>query len=147
MTKSPASRRGFCVPAFQIRSLPFCGPAGWEYGKFQRTSGAHVEIVKIRIGTARRVGPFFIRQKRSREKPMQLTAIGLATALALASTTAFAMGGGGGGGGAGAGAGAGWSYTRNPADCGGLVCFAKSPSALTAPNLRRKRSRAHTAHR
>jgi hypothetical protein len=50
---------------------------------------------------------------------MQLTAIGLATALALTSTTAFAMGGGG----AGASGGVGSSYTSNPAECGGLVCF------------------------
>jgi hypothetical protein len=68
---------------------------------------------------------------------MQLTAIGLATALALTSTTAFAMGGGG----AGASAGVGSSYTSNPAECGGLVCFAKSPSALTRPNPRHKRLR------
>jgi hypothetical protein len=115
--------------------------------RLKGTSSAHVEIVKIGIGTAGRAGPFFFGLKRFKEKPMQLTAIGLATALALASTTAFAMGGGGGGGGAGAGAGAGWSYTRDPADCGGLVCFAKSPSASTAPNLRRKRSRTHTARR
>jgi hypothetical protein len=108
---------------------------------------AHVEIVKIGIGTAGRAGPFCISLKRSQERAMQLAAIGLATALALAGTTALAMGGGGGGGGSGAGAGAGWSYTHNPSDCGGLVCFAKSPSALTTPNLRRKRPRAHTAHR
>jgi hypothetical protein len=63
---------------------------------------------------------------------MQLTAIGLATALALTGTTAFAMGGGG----AGASGGVGSSYTSTPAECGGLVCFAKSPSALTAPDPR-----------
>jgi hypothetical protein len=67
---------------------------------------------------------------------MQVTAIGLATALALTSTTAFAMGGGG----AGVSGGVGSSYTSNPAECGGLVCFAKSPS-LTAPDPRRKRLR------
>jgi hypothetical protein len=72
---------------------------------------------------------------------MQLTAIGLAMALTLASPTAFAMGGGGSGGGGGAGAGAGSSYTTNPADCGGLVCFAKSPVAVTRPHLRHKRLR------
>jgi hypothetical protein len=101
-------------------------------GDFQQ----HVEIVKIGIGTASRVGPFFISLKRSKEKAMQLTAIGLATALALTSTTAFAMGAGGG-----ASGGVGSSYTGNPAECGGLVCFAKSPSALTAPDPRRKRLR------
>jgi len=51
-------------------------------------------------------------------------ALTLGTALALTSTTAFAMGGGG----AGASGGVGSSYTSNPAECGGLVCFAKSPS-------------------
>jgi hypothetical protein len=71
---------------------------------------------------------------------MQLTAIGLATALALASTTAFGMGGGGSGGGGGAGAGAGGTYTNNPADCGGLVCFAKSSNAVTTTH-RHKRLR------
>jgi hypothetical protein len=94
--------------------------------------------VKIEVGMAGRAGPFFIGLKRSKEKAMQLTTIGLATALALASTTAFAMGGGGSGGGGGAGAGAGGSYTSNPADCGGMVCFAKSPIAGTAPHLRHK---------
>jgi hypothetical protein len=78
------------------------------------------------------VGPFFVSLKRSKEKAMQLTAIGSATA--LTSTTAFAMGGG-----AGVSDGVGSSYTSNPVECGGLVCFAKSPSALTAPDPRRKR--------
>jgi hypothetical protein len=72
---------------------------------------------------------------------MQLTAIGFAMALALTSTTAFAMGGGGSGGGGGAGAGAGGSYTTNPAECGGLVCFAKPPVAVTTPHLRHRRWR------
>jgi hypothetical protein len=103
-------------------------------GDFQQ----HFEIVKIGIGTASRVGSFFVSLKRSKEKAMQLTAIGLATALALASTTAFAMGGAGG---AGASGGVGSSYTSNPAECGCLVCFAKSPSALIAPDPRRKRLR------
>jgi hypothetical protein len=49
--------------------------------------------IPLMIETASRVGPFFISLKRSKEKAMQLTAIGLATALALTSTTAFAMGG------------------------------------------------------
>jgi hypothetical protein len=93
--------------------------------------------IPLMIETASRVGPFFISLKRSKEKAMQLTAIGLATALALTSTTAFAMGGGG----AGASGGVGSSYASNPAECGGLVCFAKSPSALTAPDPRRKRLR------
>jgi hypothetical protein len=74
--------------------------------------------------------------------PSGSRAIGLA--LALASTTAFAMGGGG----AGVSGGVGSTYTSNPAECGGLVCFAKSPSALTAPHPRRKRlSPTDTAHR
>jgi hypothetical protein len=76
---------------------------------------------------------------------MQLPAIGLVTALALASTTAFAMGGGGAGGGTGNGAGS--SYTSNPAECGGLVCFLRSPpSALTVPDPRRKRLRGVRRH-
>jgi len=37
--------------------------------------------------------------------------------------------------------GVGSSFTNNPAACGGLVCFAKSPSVLTAPHPRRKRLR------
>src|ERR1700723_479188 len=44
-------------------------------------------------------------------------------------------------GGAGASGGVGSSYTSNRAECGGLVCFAMSPSALTAPGPRRKRLR------
>ena len=44
-------------------------------------------------------------------------------------------------GGAGASGGVGSSYTNNRAECGGLVCFAMSPSALTAPGPRRKRLR------
>jgi hypothetical protein len=112
-----------------------------RFGFCSYHTGAHVEIVKLGNGTARRAGPFLIGLKRSREKAMQLTTIGLAAALALTSTTALAMGGGGGGGGAGAGAGAGWRYTNNPADCGGLVCFMKPPSALTAPDPRHKRLR------
>jgi hypothetical protein len=55
---------------------------------------------------------------------MKLAAIGLATALALAGPTAFAMGGSG----AGASGGVGSTYTNSPAECGGLVCFAKSRS-------------------
>jgi hypothetical protein len=66
---------------------------------------------------------------------MQLTAIGLATALVLTSTTAFAMGGGG----AGVSGGAGSTYTNNPAECGGLVCFLKSPSAARDPQRKRLR--------
>jgi hypothetical protein len=72
---------------------------------------------------------------------MQLMAIGLATAL---TSTTVAMGGGGG---AGASGGVGSNYTSNPAECGGLVCFAKSPSALTAPDTRRKRLRGESRHR
>ena len=68
---------------------------------------------------------------------MQLAEIGLATALALAGTTASAMGGGG----AGVSGGVGASYTGNPAACGGLVCFARSPSASTAPDPRHKHVR------
>jgi hypothetical protein len=64
---------------------------------------------------------------------MQLTAIGLATM--LASVTAFAVSGGN----ALAGGGAGWTYTNNPAECGGLVCFAKSPAASATLHPRRKR--------
>jgi hypothetical protein len=112
-----------------------------HFGFYSYSTGAHVGIVKIGSGTAHRIGRFSVSLKRSREKAMQLTAIGLAAALALTTTTAMAMGGGGGGGGAGAGAGAGWSYTNNPADCGGLVCFMKPPSILTAPDARRKRLR------
>jgi hypothetical protein len=69
---------------------------------------------------------------------MRVTAIGLAAAMALASTTAaLAMGGGG----AGASGGAGSSWTRNPAECGGLVCFVKPHSILAAPDPRLKRPR------
>jgi hypothetical protein len=70
---------------------------------------------------------------------MKLKAIGLAAVMALTSTAAFAMGGGGSGG--GAGAGVGWLPSKNPAECGGLVCFAKPPAALTAPKRPRKRLR------
>jgi hypothetical protein len=59
---------------------------------------------------------------------MNLAAAGLAAVIALTSAAAFAMGGGGGGSGAGASGGVGSCYTSNPAKCGGLVCFAKSPS-------------------
>jgi hypothetical protein len=65
---------------------------------------------------------------------MQLTAFGLAAALALTSTAAFAMRGGGGAGVSGS------TYTKNPAECGGLVCFLKSRSNLAAPHPRRKRA-------
>ena len=68
---------------------------------------------------------------------MRLAAIGLATALALASATAFAMGAGG----AGVSGGVGSTPTRDPANCGGLVCFLKSPSAVAAHHSRRKRMR------
>jgi hypothetical protein len=44
------------------------------------------------VGAASRVGPFFISLKRSKQKAVQVTAIGLATALAFASTTVFAWG-------------------------------------------------------
>jgi hypothetical protein len=66
----------------------------------------------------------FRRSETIREKAMKLAAIGLATALALAGPTAFAMGGSG----AGASGGVGSTYTNSPAECGGLVCFAKSRS-------------------
>ena len=68
------------------------------------------------------------------DETMRLTAIGLALGLALAlgSTTAFALGGG-----AGVSGGTGPVYnTGNPADCGGLVCFAKPFSASTGKRLR-----------
>ena len=68
---------------------------------------------------------------------MKLTTIGLATALALTSTTAFAMGGGG----AGASGGVGSQPNNNPAECGGLVCFLKSPVAVTVPDRNRNRQR------
>jgi hypothetical protein len=51
-------------------------------------------------------------------------AIGLAVALALDSTMALG------------GNGAGWLYTNDPANCGGLVCFMKSPVAPTAAGHR-----------
>jgi hypothetical protein len=96
--------------------------------------------VKIGIGTAIRMGPF-LSLNRSREKAMQLTAIGLAAGLALASTSAFAMGGGGSGGGSGVGG----TYTSNPAECGGLVCFVKPPSGPAVRDPRHKRVRGASA--
>jgi hypothetical protein len=71
---------------------------------------------------------------------MQLTAIGLAMALALSSTTAFAMGGGG----AGVSGGVGSTYTRNPAACGGLVCFAK-PRSMLQRGVRPRRRHHHAS--
>jgi dihydrodipicolinate synthase/N-acetylneuraminate lyase len=73
--------------------------------------------------------------KRSQEKAMRLTAIKLAVALALTGTAAFAMGSGAGG----ASGGVGSTYTSDPARCGGLVCFAKSP--LKKPRARPRRGR------
>jgi hypothetical protein len=70
---------------------------------------------------------------------MQLKAIGLAMALALTSTTAFAMGGGG----AGVSGGVGSAYTGKPAECGGLVCFAKPRSM--PPRLRPRRRHHHAS--
>jgi hypothetical protein len=69
---------------------------------------------------------------------MQLTVIVLA--LAMTSTTAFSMGGGG----AGVSGGVGSTYTSNPAECGGLVCFADSHSAFTAS--KRSRGQKHVKH-
>jgi hypothetical protein len=65
---------------------------------------------------------------------MKLTAIGLAMALALSTTMALAMGGGGG-----MSPGTIASPPADPADCGGIVCFLKSPVASTAHNPTRKR--------
>jgi hypothetical protein len=61
---------------------------------------------------------------------MRFTAIGLAVALALTSTTALG------------GFGAGWLYNDNPENCGGLVCFLKSPHATAHVDRRQ-----HARHR
>jgi hypothetical protein len=72
---------------------------------------------------------------------MKLMAIGLAAALALSSTMACAMGGGGGGGGMAPGTIAG--PPADPANCGGLVCFLKTPTARHAVGPRSRQARAH----
>jgi hypothetical protein len=72
----------------------------------------------------------------------QLMAIGLAAALALSSTMACAMGGGGGGGG-GMAPGTIAGPPADPANCGGLVCFLKTPAARHTVGPRSRRAQAH----
>jgi hypothetical protein len=75
---------------------------------------------------------------------MKLKTIGLAAALALSSTVTCAMGGGGGGGGGGGMApGTIAGPPADPAKCGGLVCFLKTPAARHTVSVRSRRVRGH----
>jgi hypothetical protein len=73
---------------------------------------------------------------------MKLKTIGLAAALALSSTVTCAMGGGGGGGG-GMAPGTIAGPPADPANCGGLVCFLKTPAARHTVSVRSRRVRGH----